>query len=368
MNPRIPAVRSSSELAALILDALVSAPVPLLVLRMPGDARALECSITEAFARGAARAVREEDGIAHDSGTDWYAIAMLAPARSRSAISLDVRSAVERIAATMSLVAGTRIETGWWPIESPADMQPFDRTVERALSRGARERERLEFLATVGHELRTPLTSIRGYLETILEDELDASTTRRFLEVARNEALRLGRLVEGILDFSPLDLSQRSDGSTDLGRALAAAADTLAPIAREARIRIEVAGSAPAPARISYDACMHVLLNVMENAIKYAGGGGIIRASLELQDPYFCVTIDDDGPGIADAERERIFGHRARGAHAGRQRGSGLGLAIVRTILERAAGSVTATSSPLGGARFVIRIPAERAESSVAAS
>jgi signal transduction histidine kinase len=80
------------------------------------------------------------------------------------------------------------------------------------------------------------------------------------------------------------------------------------------------------------------------------------------------MLIDDDGPGIAAHDRERIFAHRARGAHAGLRRGSGLGLAIVRTIVERAAGTVAVTESPLGGARFIIRIPAERAESSAALS
>jgi signal transduction histidine kinase len=364
MSTQLANVLSSTELSARILSALPAGGVPLLVLRMPPGSRAVERATTDAFARGAARAVRDGDQLAHDEGSDWFAIAMLAPARNGRAISLDVRSAVERIGATMSLVTGTRIETGWWPIESLDDLQRLERTVERALERGARERERLEFLATVGHELRTPLTSIRGYLETVLDDELDAATTRRFLEVARNEALRLGRLVEGILDFSPLDLSSRPGyGSTDLSGALAAAADALAPIAHEAAISIRVEERGYAPARIAHDACMHVLLNVMENAIKYGKPGGTVLADIERQDPYLCVTIDDDGPGIAPGDRERIFAHRARGAHAGMQRGSGLGLAIVRTILERAAGSVAALESPLGGARFVMRFPVERAES-----
>ncbi|HEX3458068.1 MAG TPA: histidine kinase dimerization/phospho-acceptor domain-containing protein, partial [Candidatus Baltobacteraceae bacterium] len=69
-------------------------------------------------------------------------------------------------------------------------------------------RERLAgVLATVGHELRTPLTSIRGYVETLLGGELDPSTARRFLETVRRETLRLGRLIDGMLEFSLLDLS-----------------------------------------------------------------------------------------------------------------------------------------------------------------
>ena len=96
------------------------------------------------------------------------------------------------------------------------------------------------------------------------------STTRRFLEVARNEALRLGRLVDGMLDFSPLDLSpQPAPGVTDLTAAANAAVDALAPIARQAGMALEVRYGGEAAARIGGDACMHALLNVIENAIKY---------------------------------------------------------------------------------------------------
>ena len=69
-------------------------------------------------------------------------------------------------------------------------------------------------LATIGHELRTPVSSICGYIETLLEGEFDPMTARRFLETARREALRLGRLVEGMLEFSLLDLSAGEDRAT----------------------------------------------------------------------------------------------------------------------------------------------------------
>jgi two-component system, OmpR family, phosphate regulon sensor histidine kinase PhoR len=308
--------------------------------------------------------VREGDCLAHEPGSDWFAIAMLSPARDgTSALMLDARSALERISAAMSLVTGRRMETGWWAITARADVDTFEATIQRALERGARERERYEFLATVGHELRTPLTSIRGYIETLLDDELDVPTTRRFLEVARNEALRLGRLVDGMLDFSPLDLSRRpAPGVTDLAAAANAAIEALAPIARAAGMALEVRYEGEAAARISGDACMHVLLNVIENAIKYASPGGHVLISIERQDPFVCAIIDDDGPGVPIAERERIFEHRTRGGRSGARPGSGIGLAIVRTIVERAGGSVWVHDAVLGGARFVIRFPTAKAE------
>ncbi len=329
----------------------------------------LDVETVDAFAGAAARVVRSGDLLAHDPGSDWFVLAMLAPARgAEQALSLDARAALERIAATMSLATGKRMETGWWPV-TPDDFAQFERTVERALERGARERERFEFLATVGHELRTPLTSIRGYLETVLDDGLDTATTRRFLEVARDQALRLGRLLDGILDFSPLDSSPRlAPGTTDLAAAVGAAIDALEPIARKAGVSVRTGENAPAPARIAHDACMHILLNVIENAIKYGHDGGEVVVSLERQDPFVCLMVDDDGPGIAGVERERIFEQGERGAAGDTRRGSGLGLAIVRSIVERAAGTVTACASPLGGARFAIRLPVAKADSGVTAS
>ncbi len=357
------------------------AEVPLLVLRLPElarlawrngrrAARRLERETEEAFARAAERIVRDGDRLVHEPGSDWFAIVMLMPPRDGATTpALDVRAVLERVAAAMSLITGRRMETGWWPIAAPHDVEQLETTIERALDRGARERERTEFLATVGHELRTPLTSIRGYLETVLEDDLDAQTARRFLEVARNEALRLGRLVDGLLDFSLLDLSPRPTSSTSDVVAIArAAVDALEPVARENSVRITVDRAGELLARIDADQCMHVLLNLLENAVKYAGHGARVVLRVERQDPFVCISVDDDGPGVAVTERDRIFEHRMRGCASRGTPGSGIGLAIVRTIVERAAGSVHADASTLGGARFVVRLLAAQAEFPVAAS
>ncbi len=365
MSVRARPIHSLAQLAPLLVAGLeLGGDIPLLVLRLP-HARKLEREMVSAFARAAQAVVREGDRLAHEPGSDWFAIAMLSPARDgATALTLDARSALERISATMSLVTGRRMETGWWPLRGRSDVEAFEATIERALERGARERERYEFLATVGHELRTPLTSIRGYIETLLDDELDVTTTRRFLEVARNEALRLGRLVDGMLDFSPLDLSPRPmPGVTDLATTANAAIEALAPIARQAGMALEVRHKGDAAVRVGGDACMHVLLNVIENAIKYASPGGHVVVSVERQDPFVCAIIDDDGPGVPAAERAHIFEHRARGGRSVMRPGSGIGLAIVRTIVERGGGNVRVDDSPLGGARFIIRFPAAKAES-----
>ncbi|MDE2482536.1 MAG: HAMP domain-containing histidine kinase [bacterium] len=374
---------SGGELAAAMRVACEQGrAVALLAVRLPEFAQLawrdgrraalrLERMTARAVALAAARVMREGDLAAHDAGSDWFALAMLAPARDGAfAQALDARSALERIAAAVSLATGQRMETGWYALDRAADLDDLGAAVARALERGARERERYEFLAAVGHELRTPLTSIRGYLETLLDDEIDASTARRFLGVARAEAVRLARLVDGMLDFSLLDLEAPvlAARRADVRGVALAAADALAPIAREAGIALEVAPGDAVLARIDADACAHALLNLIENALKHGRRGGRVCVSVERQDPYVELAVDDDGPGVPLGERERIFAHRTRGSGACDARGRGIGLAIVRAIVERVAGSVSVTNSPLGGARFAVRLPSARAESAARSS
>ncbi len=350
--------------------------IPLLVLRMPEfaelawqdgrrAAQRLERTTVRAFAAAVDRVMRDGDILGHDDGSDWFAVAMLSPTRAGGPFgAIDARAALERISATMALETGRRMESGWCPIQSTGEIDAFDATRSAALERGARERERYEFLTAVGHELRTPLTSIRGYIETLLDGEVDAATSRRFLEVTRREAFRLARLVEGMLDFSLLDLSvPLSRGVTDIDAAIGSALDALAPIAANACVKLRQCSSLSAHVRIDTDSCMHALLNVIENAIKYSGRGGIVEISLSRKDPFICVTVEDNGMGIALADRERIFSYGQRAGATDAVRGKGVGLAIVRAILERAGGQIDVDDSVLGGAQFTIALPAMQANS-----
>lgn len=222
-----------------------------------------------------------------------------------------------------------------------------------------RRRERRQaFLATVGHELRTPLTSIRGYIETVLDgDELDVATTRHLLETARREALRLGRLVEGMLEFSMLDLSACGrEARCDLSEQVRATIDAVLPLARQRGVTVRARLLRSAMARIDGDACVHALLNVVENAVKHGGKRGNVTIECVRKHSFLCVYVDDDGPGVAPDEREAIFGLGFRGDRAS-QPGNGIGLAVVKAIVTRAGGDVSVDPSPLGGARFLLRFP-----------
>jgi signal transduction histidine kinase len=336
------ALQSCGERPAAVLAVRLPQFAELAWQRSKAVARALERRTAAAFARSASRGLRGDDRLAHDPGSDIFAVAILgAPRESRALAPLDARAALERIVEAIAAATGLRAVAGWSLVRTP--IVRLGRELEVALERGARERERYEFFAAVGHELRTPLTSIRGYLETLQDGGLDEATRGRFLETARREALRLGRLVDGMLDFSMLDLSGETfaPASCDVGEQIGAACEALAPQARQRRIAFERRRAAAVRVGLGADSLTQALVNILDNAVKYGREGGRIRVGWRVCAPYACIRVDDDGPGIGGARRP----------------GRGIGLTIVRTIVERAGGEVRASRSPLGGARFELRLP-----------
>jgi signal transduction histidine kinase len=349
--------------------------VPLLVVRLRdleriawregrAAARAVERRSLRSFVDTASRTLRGTDLLGHDDDSEDFLAALISPTRSTGAVAAptDCRATLARLASAMQPAEGMRVETGWTMLGSLGDDARLSEAIESALERGARERERYAFFSTVGHELRTPLTSIRGYLETVLEEDLDRETARRFLEVARTEAMRLGRLLESMFDISMLDLRSGSPehDACALVPAVEAALGAVAPMAAVAGTSIGAAECADARVAIEADRLLQILINVLENAIKHGRPGGrIVLTARRLDERSLEVTIDDDGPGVAAGEREAVFSLATRGNNA-RAAGSGLGLAVVRLLVERAGGEVDVVDSPLGGAQFRIRIPLSR--------
>jgi signal transduction histidine kinase len=349
-----------------------STPVPLLVVRLRDleriawregrpAARAVERRSMRSFVETASRTLRASDILAHDDESEDFLAALISPTRSSGAVATptDCRATLARLASAMESGGGMRVETGWAILYGVAGRAGLATAVEAALERGARERERYAFFSTIGHELRTPLTSIRGYLETLIEEDLDPQTARRFLEVARSEAMRLGRLVDGMFDISMLDLRAGSPHaeSSRLVPTLGAALNTVAPLAVGRRASMTQLPCDDLEVAIGADRLLQILINVVENAIKHGHEGGRIRVSVAPLDArYVEIRVDDDGPGVASTERESIFTLASRGANA-RAKGSGIGLAVVRLMLERIGGEVDVIDSPLGGAQFRLRLP-----------
>lgn len=362
---------SLAEIALPTAAALLHGPVPLLVLRVPelerlawraGKRAALACErkIGRAFLRASKRALRARDLHAHDWGSDVFVSVLSVFAREQGAPSaMQCRAALARVAAAVAQTGGVAVESGWTLLRSPEHARDLGRHVDVALERGRREGERYEFFAAVGHELRTPLTSICGYLETLARDDVDAPTAKRFLRTAHCEAQRMSRLLEGMFEFSLLDLSAEAIGnrSCDLSRVLAAACDAVRPLAAARSMAVAAQHAHGAIARIDPDACLQMLINLLANAIKHGRTGGTVVIGTRVVSRAVAVFVDDDGPGIAPEERQAIFALRVRGARAAADSGSGIGLAIVKTIVERAGGEIRIAESPLGGARFETFLP-----------
>jgi two-component system, OmpR family, sensor kinase len=233
----------------------------------------------------------------------------------------------------------------------------FNLMLDRLEDAFARQRG---FVSDASHELRSPLTAIRGQIEVLArEPDPDAAAVKRVETATLTELGRVERLVEEMLALARLD-----EGVGPARRELDAAAFLRAAVeAAPGEATLEDAASG----WIEADPEMlgRVVRNLVENARRHAGPRGTVTVSSTARDDELRVDVDDDGPGIAPAERERIFDrfHRSdvgRGRAAG---GSGLGLAIARSIVASHGGRIWAEESPLGGARISFELPGFRVAS-----
>jgi Na+/proline symporter/nitrogen-specific signal transduction histidine kinase len=233
-----------------------------------------------------------------------------------------------------------------------------------------RELDRLkdEFVAMVSHELRTPLTSIRAFAE-ILRDTpaMEVEKRSHFLDIVVRESERLSRLIEEILDLARLEsgrmtLKPRYLSLTQLARQSAEAVSHLCAergLTLELNLPEDTAMIVADPDRLQ-----QVIINLLDNASKFASTqGGRARLSLEPFGKHWRLSVEDDGPGIAKAERERVFDkfHQIEtmdNETSNRPRGTGLGLPISRGIIAHLGGRLwIEAGATLGGARFIIELP-----------
>jgi len=237
-----------------------------------------------------------------------------------------------------------------------------------ALLRDITERRRLEqmrteFVANVSHELRTPLTSIRGFLETLLDGAVeDPLTARRFLEIMVMETNRLTRLIDDLLQLSRLEdrrtvlRHERVDMATVVGRVV----DIFQTRAQEKGVElgVEVEAHLP-PVSGDPDMLAQVLVNLVDNAVKYTPEGGRITIRAGVVGGRLRVSVADTGVGIPEESLSRVFErfYRVDKARAREQGGTGLGLAIVKHIVEAHGGRVWAQSEVGRGSTFTFELP-----------
>lgn len=238
----------------------------------------------------------------------------------------------------------------------------FDHMLDRLENAFARQRG---FVADASHELRTPLTVIRGQLEVLArQPDVTTDDVRRVDEVVRTEVLRMERLVEDLLLLARADEGELvRPASLDLTPFVTELFDSLTLTADR---RFEL-GDVPAGTLVAdEDRIAQVVRNLARNAVEHTGPHGLVRVVVRaIGRGRVEFAIEDDGPGIPEDQRDRIFDrfHRTDSARARREGGAGLGLAIARAIVEAHGGRIYAGASPEGGARVAFTLPGFRAAS-----
>lgn len=224
-------------------------------------------------------------------------------------------------------------------------------------------RLRSDFVSSVSHELRTPLAQIRLFLETLRLGRFTTEAQRQWsLDNIDRETNRLGHLVENILYFARSGRTPprgASPESTDLGVEIEQIGRAFEPLAasRRASLRLELAPNIVVP--LQREAFRQVLLNLLDNAVKYGPPGQVVTVSLALAGTSARVTVTDQGPGVPAKECEAIWTPFFRGDAASAQGtgGSGIGLAIVKDLVAQMGGRIAVVAAPGGGAAFQVEIP-----------
>jgi two-component system phosphate regulon sensor histidine kinase PhoR len=224
------------------------------------------------------------------------------------------------------------------------------------------ETMRRDFVANVSHELKTPLTSIKGFVETLLDGALeDRENARHFLKIIEEHANRLDSLVRDLLALSYLESGEAALHKEDVeirelvGRALAALE------AQTKKRSIEVRNELPAGALVmaDRDKLEQVLMNLVDNAVKFNRSGGTIRVYSEKTANGTKITVEDSGIGIPPKDISRIFErfYRVDKARSRELGGTGLGLSIVKHIVSLHGGEVGVESTEGLGSRFWFTLP-----------
>jgi signal transduction histidine kinase len=241
----------------------------------------------------------------------------------------------------------------------------------RLLREQAAAHQRSAFASTVSHELRTPLAQILLFAETLQLGRARTSGDRELaLSAIVQETRRLMRLVDNVLRFTRLEqgaphLRQEPVRVSDL---VAETAAQFAPLARTSQVSIAVEPHTEAVALADPDAVRQVLLNLLDNAVKHGPPSQQVTARVEADGVQVRLIVEDEGPGIALGDRERIWHAFERGSGDAEGRtpagsgGAGLGLMIVRALTEAMGGDVRCEPAhPTGpGARFIVGLPALR--------
>jgi Signal transduction histidine kinase len=228
------------------------------------------------------------------------------------------------------------------------------------------EQRRRQFVSDASHELKTPLASIKLLSDSILQNDMDPGTVREFVGDIGDEADRLTRLSQKLLELTKLDaMAEEERRIVDIQAVARKVFRMLQPQIAARGLRLEDATIPGCTIKIQEDDLYQIIFNLVENGIKYNNDGGLLRLSLEKNENNVTIRVMDGGVGIPEEAIGLIFERfyrvdKARSRQAG---GSGLGLSIVHDMVVRNFGTVRAENLPEGGACFTVVFPyAEKEE------
>jgi two-component system OmpR family sensor kinase len=237
----------------------------------------------------------------------------------------------------------------------------FDHMVdelEQSIARARRSESAMRrFLADASHELRTPIAALQATAETLLREQPDRPERDELEARVAGDAARLGRLVADLLDLARLEANEQlAREPVDVGEVAARAVAEAAGHRPGAAVDVDADDDDDAIVLGDADALSRALRNLVDNAIAAAGESGHVWVLVERDGANVLASVEDDGPGVAATERERIFEGFVR-LEPVRGPGAGLGLPIARRVAREHGGDLTYADGG-GGARFVLRLPA----------
>jgi len=231
-----------------------------------------------------------------------------------------------------------------------------------------------DFVANVSHELRTPLTSIQGFSQAILDGTArDGEAQRHAAQIINDEAERMARLVNDLLDLAKLDAGQivMAQERVDMGQLLRGCVEKLSPQARQGGVELKLDLGALPPLFGDNDRLAQVFTNLVDNALKHTSQGGRVTVTAkEVQGPparkgekaipRIEVSVADTGSGIPPEDLSRIFErfYQVDKSRHRKDRGAGLGLAIAKEIVQAHGGQIKAESVMGVGTKFTVTLPA----------
>ena len=228
------------------------------------------------------------------------------------------------------------------------------------------EKQRRQFVSDASHELKTPLASIRLLSDSIVQnDNMDVDTMREFVTDIGNEADRLQRTTEKLLDLSRLDDDVAVEAEpVDVKQVTMDALWLLRPLAKEKDVRIHTELSDGCVVMATVDDIYHIVFNLAENAVKYNVPGGSVTLKLRQDEEKVEFIAEDTGIGIPEEDRLNVFSrfYRVDKARSRASGGSGLGLSIVHDAVVKHGGTITVGANKPSGSRFTVTFPRPTSE------